>query len=149
MNYDTYTGVVHENHHQARVVMKRPHDIVDNHGLLVAPGFTDGTAGPDYLTNYFAEQGRIAFTLDHPRTDDHRFQNDPEGQKARTLYLVSERVIEQFGLDPKLDITAHSEGGANSTRFALEHSEAVRSVTVMASGGLIDGDTEKRILVRS
>lgn len=150
-HYRTGRGIVSTPEGAVGFALKRPYELIDPHPIAFAPGFTDGIVGPDRMTNYFAEQGRLSFTLDHARTDSWRFKNDPEGHKASNLQFVDEAVRDVCKTDDleAVDISAHSEGAANSTRFALENPDKVRSVTIKAAGGLIAGDNVQKITLRA
>jgi len=131
------------------VAIAAPHEVLDPHPILVAPGFTDGIVGPARLLRAFAEQGRVAITLAHPRVDHPKFKGDPEGHKAENLFYALMAAYDALSLTGEADGSAHSEGGANITRLALEHPELFRTLTLKASGGLIKDDNFLKIYARA
>ena len=134
---------------EVNFAVKRPHELVSLHPMVVVPGFTDGLTGLNRLTNAYAEARRFAVALEHPRADHPDYEDDPEGHKADNIRVVFEAISQQFPELEAADLQGHSDGGSNGSRFALEHPEAVRSLIVMASGGLIAGDTQLRIIHRA
>ncbi len=142
-------GMIKTPHDEIMFSVKVPHEFTSPNPIEVFPGFTDGIYGTDRLTNAYAEAGRLAFTLSHPRKEHPDFINDPEGHKVRSAMLVLSAVRAIFPDLQEVDAQGHSEGGANSSRACLEHPEEFRTLIVMASGGLIEADTQLKIFNRA
>lgn len=142
-------GVVLTPHEQIVFSVKSPHELSDDHPILLFPGFTDGVHGTERITSAYAESGRTAVTLNYPRSEHPDFVDDPEGHKVNSAMLVLGAFRSLFPNQQAADAQGHSEGGSNASRACLESHEEFRTLVVMGSGGLIAGDTRAKITRRA
>jgi hypothetical protein len=142
-------GVITTPFEKIHFSVKNPYELVDYNPIGIFPGFTDGISGTDRLSNAYAESGKLAFSLNFPRTMNPDFEGDPEGHKVNSGMLVIDALRTIVPDLQQIDGEGHSEGGANLTRACLEHPEEFRSALVIASGGLIKGDTQAKIMGRA
>lgn len=142
-------GTITTRHEKIEFLLKKPFETIDEHPIELYPGFTDGINGTNRLTNAYAESGKFAITLSYPRSDNPEFIDDPEGHKVNTGILVLSAVRSMFPNLQEADAQGHSEGGSNASRACSENPDEFRSLIVMGSGGLIENDTQAKIIFRA
>jgi pimeloyl-ACP methyl ester carboxylesterase len=148
-DYRVGQGTVTTPFEEIDFLAKEPYEARNEHPILFFPGFTDGTKGSDRITNAFAESGRFALTLSYPRSENPSFLEDPEGHKVHSAELVLSAVRSLLPHLQSVDAEGHSEGGSNASRACLSKPEEFRTLIVIASGGLIPGDTHIKIAKRA
>ncbi|SDK92078.1 Pimeloyl-ACP methyl ester carboxylesterase [Nonomuraea maritima] len=115
--------------------------------LLVMGSMSQGVLWPDAFVGRLAAGGRRVIRYDHRdtgRSDTVDFDRDPytwEDIKDDVL-----RVMDAHGLD-SAHLVCHSAGGLLGQLLAVEHPERVRTLTVIGSSPL--GEGEGTVLVRA
>lgn len=107
--------------------------------VIIAPGWTEGQVAFERLRHQFAVLGRPAVTMEHSHAFSATMFNPGLG-RAKDIHAVMKKVHDTYGYD-KFDIVAHSLDGVAAKILAEHEGEAVRSLTLMASAGLIEDDT--------
>ncbi len=147
--YQVGRGTIKTPHEKINFLVKSPHELADEHPIEFFPGFTDGINGSHRLTNAYAEAGSLAITLSYPRSENPEFKNDLEGHKVNSGMLVLSAVRSLFPDLQEANAQGHSEGGSNASRACLEYPEEFGSLIVMGSGGLIENDSQSKIIKRA
>ncbi len=142
-------GVINRGSDHISFHVNTPHEPVDQNPIMIFPGFTDGIEGTRRLANAHSELGKTAITFDYPRGNNIEYTDDLEGHKVASglIVLGAYRSIDEGAQE--IDAEGHSEGGANASRACLEHPEQFRSLAVIASGGLIGGDSFAKLTARA
>lgn len=120
-----------------------------NKAVFLCPGFTDGKDGLRRLARMMTKRGVTTVSIDHPRFFHPEYKDDQEAHKADNILLAATAARELLERNIVFDMVGHSEGGANTSRFALEHPDMVENIVVMASGGLIENDNVEKIFFRA
>lgn len=147
--YKAGRGVIKTPIEKVHFLVKLPHELIDEHPIEYFPGFSDGINGSDRLTSAYAEAGRVAVTLSYPRSNNPEFKDDLEGHKVHSGLLVLDGFRSLFPNLGKADAEGHSEGAANASRACLESQDEFRTLVVMGAGGLIKGDSQRKIMMRA
>lgn len=107
--------------------------------IVLANGWTAGAQVMGRAAAWFAAQGRSVIVFDHQRTASS--EEHPEKHKMMTLAATVEAYCQEAQED-QVEIIGHSEGGINSTMYAVydreSESNRVKSLTLFAPAGIID-----------
>jgi len=107
--------------------------------ILLANGWTAGRKVMGGIATHATQRGREEVVFDHQRETDG--EEHPEDHKKETLKAVVVDYLDVFGGDG-VDIVGHSEGGINSTKYAVDDIESgegrVKSLTLVAPAGVLD-----------
>lgn len=115
--------------------------------VLVAGGWSEGTASLRDSAEVVYKDGRSVILVDHARDGRQKDQTDntnPEtAQRAHTLL----GVLDAENLK-KVDVIAHSQGALDAVVAAKLHPERFNSIVLVAPAGLIGEDSVPRLVSR-
>ncbi len=107
--------------------------------IVLANGWTAGKSIMGRTATWLASQGRTAIVFDHHR--EAQSIEHPEEHKMLTLAATVEEYCQERD-EEGVEIIAHSEGGINSTMYAISDREAktrrVKSLTQVSPAGYLD-----------